>query len=93
MKKFRYLLICLALVISLGLGMTATLDDRAKVLYPTGGPGLPLPLPPVEDDPPNANGTPQDGLLADGPGLPLPLPPVEDDPPNANGAPADGMPA
>ncbi|HHY12587.1 MAG TPA: hypothetical protein GX529_08150, partial [Firmicutes bacterium] len=87
MKRNLHLMVCLAILVSLGLGGFAALGEKDIAMYQADGPVLPLPLPPVEDDPPNANGLPGYRLVADGPVLPLPLPPVEDDPPNANGLP------
>jgi hypothetical protein len=91
MKRHLHIIVCLALVISIGLGGAIALNRYERTIYETAGPQLPPPLPPVEDDPPNANGFPGYWTIAGGPQLPPPLPPVEDDPPNANGFPGYWM--
>ncbi len=93
MNKRLRLIVCLALLIGIALGGTAALTRDTLAIYRTSGPVLPLPLPPVEDDPPDppdVDGFPGYWITACGPVLPLPLPPVEDDPPDPPDA--DGFP-
>ena len=52
MKRGLHIIVCLALVVSLGFGGALALDRHNHNQYQTSGPQLPRPLPPVEDLPP-----------------------------------------